>query len=179
MPGLFGSSGGQTKQEKALTTTETNIANYGLSQAQSTLPTATSGLESSLSFFQTLLSGNRNAIAAEVAPDVENIETQYDTAQKANAEFAPRGGGATAAQEESRFQEAASIAPLFTQARETGATGAASVSDMIAQLGLGELGVSSSTAANTVGQLQTSQQMQQQQQAAAGSAIGGLIALLA
>jgi hypothetical protein len=178
MPSLFGGSGGQTKQEKALTQTETNIANYGFQQAQSTIPAATSGLESSLNFFQTLLSGDRNAIAALEAPDIMNTQQQYEAARKTSDEFSPRGGGATAANEESRFSEASDIAKLFTQARSTGAAGVASLSQLLAGLGTSELGQSSTTAANTVGQLQTSQQMQQQQQAGLGAGIGSLVALL-
>ena len=179
MTSLFGGSGGQTGAEKKLTTTETNVVNYGLTQAEGTIPAATAGLTSSLNFFQTLLSGNQTAIAAAEAPDIANIEQQYSTAQKTGDEFSARGGGATAANEESRFGEASSIADLFTQARTTGAAGVSSISGLLAQLGLGELGVSSSTAANTVSQLQASQQGQQAQQAAAGQAVGSLVALLA
>lgn len=178
MPSLFG-GGGQTSQQKTLTNTENSIAQFGLSEAKQTIPEATSGLESSLNFFSTLLSGNQNAINSLEAPDIANINTQYHQAQKSTAEFSPRGGGSAALLEEAPFQKASSIAQLFTNARSTGATGVASIAQMLSQLGMGELGQSSSTSANTYSQLLASQQNQEQNQAAAGSAIGSLVALLA
>lgn len=178
MSSLFGGGGGQTSQQKALTAAETQAVQYGTSAAESIIPQATTGLTSALNFFQTLLSGNTNQIAAAISPDVQNIKTQANTAEQTAAEFAPRGGGATAANEEARFGTAKSIADLFTGARTAGAQGVTSISSLLGNLGTSLLGGAESTAANTVSQLQTSQQMQQQQQAAAGSAIGSLVALL-
>lgn len=174
---LFG-GGGPSKQQNQLYSAEAGAVNFGLSQAETTLPAATAGLTSSLNFFQTLLSGNQNAIAAAVSPDVQNIETQYTTAQRTTDEFSPRGGGATAANEESRFGEANQIANLFTQARMTGAEGVANISSLLANLGLGEMGVSTGAASSLSGQLLAQQQNEQQQQAAAGAAIGSLAALI-
>ncbi len=178
LSGLFG-GGGQTGQQKALTTQETASSAFGLAQAEATIPAATSGLTSSLNFFQTLLSGNRTAIAQAISPDVQNIQTQAAAAQKSTDEFAPRGGGATAANEESRFGTAKQISDLFTGARSAGASGVTSISSLLGNLGSSLLSGSESTASNTVGQLAQSQQNQQQQQAAAGQAIGSLVALLA
>lgn len=179
MSSLFGGGGGQTKQQRELTGVETDIAKYGLSQAKSTIPAATSGLESSLNFFQTLLSGDRNAIAALESPDIINTQQQYESARKTADEFSPRGGGATAASEESRFSEASDIAKLFTSARSKGAEGVATISSMLANLGLGELGASSSAANAGFQNIETSKENQQQQQAGLGAGIGSLIALLA
>lgn len=179
MPSLFGGGGGQTKQQKQLTGVETDIAKYGLSQAKSTIPAATSGLESSLNFFQTLLSGDRNAIAALESPDIMNTEQQYTAARTTADEFSPRGGGATAASEESRFSEASDIAKLFTSARATGAAGVSQISEMLANLGLGELGASTTAANQGFQNIETSKENQQQQQGALGAGIGSLVALLA
>jgi len=176
--GLFG-GGGQTGAEKKLTGAETQAVQFGLGQAEGTLPQATTALQGPLKFFQALLSGDRSTIMSALSPEISSLTSQYATASKTQQEFAPRGGGRAASLEEKPYAEAGTIEQLIQGAQETGAEGVSSIASMLGQLGLGELGVSSSTAANTVSQLQTSQQNQQQQQAAAGSAIGGLVALLA
>jgi len=178
MSSLFG-GGGQSAAQRELTKAQTEAVKFGTQQAESTIPAATSGLTSALSFFQTLLSGDRNAVAAAISPDVQNIETQYETARRTGDEFSPRGGGATAANEESRFGEAKSIADLFTGARTAGAQGVASLSSLLGNLGSSLLSGAESTAAGIQSNLLASQENQQQQQAAAGSAIGSLVALIA
>jgi hypothetical protein len=175
---IFGSGGGQTKAQQNLTGAETNIVNYGMNQAKSTIPTATSGLDSALSFFQALMSGNKEAITSTLGPSINSLTSQYATAKRVNNEFNPRGGGATAGNEEAQWSEAGQIQNLVSGAQTTGASGVASISEMLAQLGLGELGQASTTAANTDAQLQASLQNQQAQQTQLGSAAGSFLALL-
>jgi hypothetical protein len=179
MPGLFSNTTGQpSKQQNQLYSTENQAIQFGLTQAESTLPQAAGGLNQSMNFFQQLLTGNQNALASVLGPDISTLTSQYETSERSNTEFAPRGGGATAANEEARFQEAGQIQNLFSSARTEGAEGTAAIAQMLGQLGLGELGTSSSTAGSLASQLLSQQQNEEQQTAALGSAAGGLIALL-
>lgn len=205
MSSLFGS--GQTSQEKQLTGAETGLVQqataagqFGTSTAESLIPQGTqltsqqvSTLQPVLQYFQSLMSGNPATVAAAESPQVSQISKQYEAAQQSTDTFAPRGGGATAANAESRFGEAGQIAGLLTGAQGTGVQGTTSIASLLAQLGqslsgtgisalaggAGSTGSAISGASSIVGQLQSSQQMVQQNQAAAGSAIGSLVALLA
>lgn len=112
-------------------------------------------------------------------PQIASLTSQYDTGRKTSEEFAPRGGGRAASLNEAPFSEASQIEQLVGTAQETGAAGVASVAQMLADIGLSEIGVSSSTAGSTFGQLQQAKENEQQQGAQAGQAIGSLIALLA
>jgi len=181
-----------SQQQKSLQTAETGLvgtqtqaANFGLNTAEQNLPSAFAALQQPLNYYGTLASGNPSAISQLLAPDVSNISSQYTQAQKATNEFAARGGGSTAANEENQFQEASQVAGLFTGARQTGVQGLTSIAQLLGQLSLGALGGgtsaatgASNTAASTVGQLQTQQQLQQQTEASVGQGLGTIIALL-
>lgn len=177
MPALF-NSGGPSKTQNALYNTENQAMQFGLSQGEATIPQATQGLTSSMNFFQQLLNGNQNALSSVLGPDINTLTSQYETAERSSSEFAPRGGGATAANEEAKFTEAGQIQNLFSSARTTGAQGVTEISQLLAQLGLGEIGEGTSGASTLASQLFSQQQNQQQQTAAAGQAVGSLIALL-
>lgn len=179
---LFGgSSGGQTQQQKDLTTAQTDIAKFGLGEAKKNLPAATNALTAKggpLNFFQALLSGDRNAILGAIAPQVDSLTSQYDTGRKSAEEFAPRGGGRGAALEELPFRKAGDISKLVQGAQLTGAEGVSSVASLLGSIGTTEMGAGSSSASSAFNNIQTAKENQQQQAAAAGSAIGGLVALL-
>lgn len=178
MPSLFESSG-QNKQQKALTAAETQDVTLGNTEAAKNLPQAASALQGPLSFFQSLLSGNRSTVMNTLEAPISSLTSQYATSAKSSEEFAPRGGGRAAALEEAPSTEAGQIEQLVAGAEAEGAQGVASIADMLGNLGLGEIGVASSTAANTANQLQSSIENQQQQQQQAGAAVGGLVSLLA
>jgi len=112
-------------------------------------------------------------------PEISSLTSQYDTGRATAEEFAPRGGGRAAVLEELPFQKAGAIENLIQGAQVTGAEGVSAISQLLGNIGLGEIGVTSSTAASTFGQLESAQQNQQQQAQQAGQAIGTVIALLA
>jgi hypothetical protein len=178
---LFGGSGGQTSEQKALTGAQTDISKFGLGEAKKNLPAATNALTAKggpLNFFQALLSGDRNAILAALNPEVDSLTSQYDTGRKTAEEFAPRGGGRGAALEELPFRKAGDINKLVSGARLTGASGVESIASLLGNIGTSELsgGIGASNAAFS--NIQTAKENQQQQAASAGAAVGGLIALL-
>jgi hypothetical protein len=170
---------GQSGQQKQLTGAETDVVKFGLSQAKGVIPQATQAMQAPLNFFQQLLSGDRSTVMSALSPEISSLTASYDTGRKTSEEFAPRGGGRAAQLEELPFKEASDVEQLVSGVRQTGAAGVSEIGQMLAQLGLGEMGVSSSTAASTFQQLETSKENVQAQGAAAGQAVGGLIALLA
>jgi hypothetical protein len=174
---LFG-GGGQSKEQKGLTSAQTDISKFGLGEAKKNLPKAGEDLSKVGNFFQALMSGDRNAILNVLAPEVDTLTSQYDTGRKTAEEFAPRGGGRGAALEELPFRKAGEINKMVQGAQEKGASGLTSVASLFSQLGLGEIGAGTSAANSAFSNIQTAKENQQAQQASAGEAIGGLIALL-
>lgn len=177
MPGLFGGSG-QTSAQKNLTNIQASTAQLGENLASTTLPSATSALQQPLNFFQALLSGNQQTIMSALSPEISSLSAQYNTGRQTAEEFAPRGGGRAAELEGLPFQEAGQIQNLVQGAQTEGAQGVTSIASILGELGLGELGASTSAASAADTEIQTSVENQQQQQAATGSAIGSLIGLL-
>lgn len=165
--------------QKSLTGAEGKAANFGLNQAEGTLPQATGAISDSLGFFKALASGDRETIMQTLQPSIASLTSQYDTARASAEEFAPRGGGRAAALEELPFQKAGAISTMVEGAQAEGAQGEASIGQLLGEIGIGELGTGSTTAANAVGQLQTQQQISNEQGASTGASIGSLIALLA
>lgn len=177
---LFGGqSTGQTKEQKRLTGIESDIAQFGLGQAKSTIPKATAALDQPLNFFQALLSGDRNAILNAISPEVDTLTSQYQTGRKTAEQFAPRGGGRAAALEELPTRQAGDINKLVQGARLTGASGVTSIAQLLGNLGLGEIGVAGPAASSAFTNIETSKENLQQQAGNMGAAVGGLIALLA
>lgn len=177
MPGLFGHSG-QTSAQQNLTNTQASIAKTGETLGTQTLGTATSALQGPLSFFQALLSGNRQAIMQALSPEISTLSSQYNTGEQTAEEFAPRGGGRAAALEGLPFQEAGQIENLVQGAQTEGAQGETQIGSILSELGLGELGVGTQSASAADAEIQQSVENQQQQQAQAGAGIGSLIGLL-
>jgi hypothetical protein len=176
---LFGGgSGGQTQQQKDLTTAQTDIAKFGLGEAKKNLPAAATALKGPQDFFTALMSGDRKSILNALAPEVDTLTSQYDTGRKTAEEFAPRGGGRAAALEELPFRKAGEINKMVQGARDKGAAGLTSISQLFGQLGTSELSGGTSAANSAFGNIQDAKINQQQQQAQAGQAVGALIALL-
>jgi hypothetical protein len=179
MPALFSSgSGGQTDQQKQLTTAETDIAKFGLGEAKQNLPQARTSRQQPLNFFQALLSGDRNTILSALSPEVSTLTSQYDTGRKTAEEFAPRGGGRGAALEELPFRKASDIEQLVAGARATGAAGVTGIAQLLGNLGLGEVSAGTGAASAASENINTASAAKAQQQAQAGQAIGTLVALL-
>jgi hypothetical protein len=174
---LFG-GGGQTQQQKDLTSAQTDTAKFGLGEAKKNLPQAATDIGQVGNFFQALMSGDRKTILNTLAPEVDTLTSQYDTGRKTAEEFAPRGGGRGAALEELPFRKAGEINKLVQGAQTTGASGLTSVASLFSNLGLGELSGGNTAANSAFTNIQTAKENQQQQQAAAGQAVGSLIALL-
>lgn len=167
-------TGCQTSSQKNLQTAQTGLATAQTQASQFATGQAESILPNVGNFLNTLVSGDTNAIMGLLQPQISSLSQQYAQAETASAEFAPRGGGRTAAVEEAPFQEANQISTLVNTERQN-AVGEAG------QLGLGELSGGTTAAATASSSLETAQSqaneaVQQQQQA--GESIGALLSLL-
>ena len=114
-----------------------------------------------------------------IEPAVNSLTSQYEAGRVAENEFAPRGGGRTAADVTAPWQEEAGISGLVSQAQEAGAAGVTSIDQLLASLTTGAGSVASNTLGNQATSLNQQQQTSQDAGAATGQGIGALIALLA
>ncbi|HXP82559.1 MAG TPA: hypothetical protein VN976_21855 [Verrucomicrobiae bacterium] len=131
-----------------------------------------------LNFFKSLVSGGPKAMEV-LQPAISSLTSQYENAAVAGNEFAPRGGGRTAALENAPFEEAGKIGNLVASEQVAGAEGLTSVDQLLAGLTTGSAANASSSNIYQQEILQQQQQQQQQAGASLGSGIGALIALLA
>jgi len=166
--------GCQTSQQKALTSAQTNLANQQASASQFSTGQAEQILPGVGNILQGLISGNLSDITSILQPQISSLSAQYAQTAASNAEFAPRGGGRTAALTEQPFTEANAVSTLVNEARGGAISEAGS-------LGLGELGAGTTSASTASSSLtsateQTDVAAQQQQQA--GEGLGALLAVL-
>jgi hypothetical protein len=110
-----------------LAKTESEAQKFGTSSAQQLLPQATASLGATERYYAPLLSGNRQSMLEAVAPEANTIISQYDTAKRAAAEFAPRGGGRTTTLAELPFSESGAITNLLNQVRPNAAGATADI----------------------------------------------------
>lgn len=89
-----------------------------------------------LDYYGKLLSGDANALAEATQPERGRVLDQYDTARRAMAQFAPRGGGTTSAVAQSYTQQAQQLADITSTARRSAAELFASLGPQLASLGL-------------------------------------------
>lgn len=175
---MCGLTGCQSKQQKNLETQQASLtqqqiqtSQYGLTNLQNTLPSV-------LDFFQSLVSGGPKAMNA-LQPAISSLTSQYENAAVAENEFAPRGGGRTAALENAPYDEASKVGTLVASEQVAGAEGLSNIDQFLGNLTTGS---SSSASSSNIYQQEILQQQQQQQQQSAsslGAGVGGLIALLA
>jgi hypothetical protein len=173
-----GSQATASKQQNELAAAMTDVTKYGLSQAKSTIPKAMSALQLPLDFWTKILSGDRQSIMSTLTPEVSSVSEQYQAGRKAASEFSPRSGGRAAGLSESRFKEAGDIQNLISGMRTTSADEVTQLGQILGNLGLGELGASTS-AAGTGGKIATARREQSMEQAAGfGEAAGSMASIL-
>ncbi len=113
-----------------------------------------------------------------IEPAVQSLTSQYEAGRVAENEFAPRGGGRTAADVTAPWQEQGQISTLVSQAQTAGAEGVTGIDQLLASLTTGAASVASSTLGNQSTSLNEQQQTSLQAGGATGQGIGSLIALL-
>lgn len=151
---------------------QTKASQFGLTNLQGSLPDA-------LSFFQKLLSGDRTSVMGAIEPAVQSLTSQYEAGRVSENEFAPRGGGRTAADVTAPWAEQAQVSNLVAGAQQAGAAGVTNIDQLLSSLTTGAGSVASSTLGNQGYLLNQQQQTAQATQQSLGQGVGAMIALLA
>jgi hypothetical protein len=178
-----------TNPDDPLVKKQLEIANMGQSGAAQDIPTARNALELPLNYWKRILTGGRYPALEELSPETQTITSQYDSALRNNSQFAPRGGGTSAQNEELRFKRAADITNLLLKARPAAASNIQKIGEDYASLGQGELSSAAAAAhgaASTATDLAAIQARRDAEDAAArsamfndiGSGLGDVISVL-
>ncbi len=130
-----------------------------------------------LSYFKNLVGGDPNAIAAATRPERARVIDQYDTARKAIASFAPRGGGANAAQATSQFQQADELSNIGANARTNAVNQSSELGKALAGLGISEQQLASADLNTLVQSVLAKRGQNMQTEAGIGEALGSLLGL--
>ena len=169
LTGLF--SGGATPQSTANKAILGNVPGQ-LNTANSAINTGLQGLGAAGRFYNTILSGNKDAISNLLAPQVSTVLGQYDNAAKSVAQFAPRGGGATQTLAQLPFQKATAAGNAYQGVLPSAAAGAASVGSAEGNIGGNELATTTGLSPSLSG----FQTQQNQLQASGGAGLSKSIA---
>ncbi len=133
-------------------------------------------MQQPLNYYSGILGGDRQSMMETVAPEVNTILGQYDTAKRAVAENAPRGGGANTTQANAPYALSGEITNLLNTVRPQAAAATTDIGKFLSTLGTTETG----QAGNLINQNAWTQLAKGQQQAgtagALGKAIGSILA---
>jgi hypothetical protein len=157
--------------QTGLAAQQTKASQFGLDTLKGSLPSA-------LSFFEKLLSGDRSSVMGAIEPAVQSLTSQYEAGRVSENEFAPRGGGRTAADVMAPWQEEGQVSTLVSEAQTAGASGVVGIDQLLEGLTTGSAAGASATLGNQATSLNDQQQTQQAAGNATGQGIGSLIALL-
>lgn len=95
-----------------------NAIAQGAVGAGSNLLTKGGGLQNlSSDFFKKLLKGNRTQLMSTLAPEVEALNSGFDSAEKSIANFGPRSGGATSKLADLKFKKAGATTQMLQNAQ--------------------------------------------------------------
>ncbi len=133
-------------------------------------------MQQPLNYYSGILGGDRQSMMETVAPEVNTILGQYDTAKRAVAENAPRGGGANTTQANAPYALSGEITNLLNTVRPQAAAATTDIGKTLSALGTTETG----QAGNLINQNAWTQLAKGGQQAstagALGKAIGSILA---
>jgi RNA 3'-terminal phosphate cyclase len=118
----------------------------------------------------------------QIQPAVSSLTQQYEEGRITENEFAPRGGGRTAADVGAPAQEEGQISTLVANQenvnQQEGATGLLDINQLMESLATGSAAGASSTLSALTQSLNQQQQTSQEASQSTGVGIGSLIALL-
>jgi hypothetical protein len=117
-------------------------AAYGKAAGDKGSATADKGqaaIDKVLNHFLTILSGDRDAATAELAPEVGAISDKYDAAKRLVSEFSPRGGGRTEALGDAEARKASDITNLISDERTKAADAVTGLGEFETGTGIQEL----------------------------------------
>jgi hypothetical protein len=181
MSGFLGIGGSSAKTDRGWQLQSasglSNLFNWALPQAKTATAGGLSDLSSAGGFWKQLMSGNRSAVNAAVAPQANTAQTMDDASRRqAGASGTARGGGVAGANQTQKDATLARIQNMLFGARTTGAEQLAKVGTAGAGIGSNIMADAGNAAAN-LGSLGTSARGQQlAQDNATGAAVGQIAA---
>lgn len=205
--GLFGGSksGASKTQFSAMNSAlwqGQNLANLGgattgeakgqLTKAEGTLNKSLSDLGAPLDMWKKILTGDKTAVTASMAPEINTILGQYDTAFKTQNELNPRGGGTTAFNQNLQYKKIGDILNTLLGARKEAAGQVASlagqeasvggeeasIGSVLGQIGAGETSASIQDLSLAAGTATDRIKQQTEQQKALGEGLGSMVGQL-
>jgi len=111
-------------------------ANFGVGQAY--LNEGMRDFSGPMEYFSQILSGNKSQMESAIAPEKNDILSQYRAKRKQLAASGSRSGGTNEAVAQSEFSQAGDVASLLQKLRPQAAAGESEIAGKIAQLGLSE-----------------------------------------
>jgi hypothetical protein len=111
-------------------------ANFGVGQAY--LNEGMRDFSGPMEYFSQILSGNKSQMESAIAPEKNDILSQYRAKRKQLAASGSRSGGTNEAVAQSEFSQAGDVASLLQKLRPQAAAGESDIAGKIAQLGLSE-----------------------------------------
>ena len=111
-------------------------ANFGVGQAY--LNEGMRDFSGPMEYFNQILSGNKSQMESAIAPEKNDILSQYRAKRKQLAASGSRSGGTNEAVAQSEFSQAGDVASLLQKLRPQAAAGESEIAGKIAQLGLSE-----------------------------------------
>lgn len=129
-----------------------------LDQYKTLFDIANPSLQGVQNYWSKILSADPASIAGVLAPEINQVNNQYDTARRSIEQFAPAGGERNFALAQSRYGQAGNIGSLIAGARPMAAQGLLGVGQVAGGLGLGAagagIGALGQSQAGTLGGLQ-------------------------
>ncbi len=147
-------------------------------QGQDLSELGTTGLQPALRFLTAITRGDPGAVGQATQPERRRVIDKYDTARRAVAQFAPRGGGQTSVIAQSFADEAGTLADITATGRREGATALAQLSARLAGLGISAEGIAGQNLGTLVQAYLARDQQAGQRSASFGKALGSLAGLL-
>lgn len=161
--GAFGLAGAKSASKTAkaqqaalnpLIQQQTESSKWSLDQAKMDIPKARETLGGPLAFWNKILSGDRNAAMAVAGPSADQIAGQTAAANRTQAEFSPRGGRRALMLGDRPLETTTSLNRGLLELRPRAAEETKSLGQILAQLGLGEVGASTTAGDSAIsGQL--------------------------
>jgi hypothetical protein len=123
-----------------LVTQGQNFATQLGQQGQGFLGQAQQGINPAMQYWQQLLGGNRQQMTSALAPEIQNINQQYNQALQSQMGLTPRQGGSAATLADLPYQRAAQVSGLMNTLRPQAASQLGQIGLNLGQLGSGLYG---------------------------------------
>ena len=119
----------------------TNAGNDLLTSGQGDYQQGLSDFGPALDYWNSILSGNKAQMENAIAPEKDDILSQYRAKRKQLAASGSRSGGTNEAVAQSEFSQAGDVASLLQKLRPQAAKESSDIAGKLAQLGLSESGI--------------------------------------